>query len=356
MSKSLKVLLLSVFFSFLWGLWWSLRDYMPPIIQSETRLLKVLSVHGIFSPQLIQMAEDNKFLLKINTKTNSYDLLREILSPQTTYDLVIFPSTIGDSIVPSNYFQQAFSEQMYDELSISIDFRSLDFDSENKYTIPLLWGVYAWTFKGEVQGFSLAKEVESGQAKHLYVYPRPASVYSVMQKLYPQSHSFVQTNNREELKAIFTTLSQKIRLRTASLPSDISEQDLIQIKHTEKEAMTTLGLKVSLPIEKADLDVIIAAVGKDSQVKKDVHEFIKLLFRKSSVEEMTVSSGFATVKVSDTLSLPEVFKAEAIRTLPISRIQLISHHEAYEPLFTEFLRKSFPKVLDDETKKGNFAE
>lgn len=352
MVRTLKVIIMVVVFSFLWGLWWATKDKNPLLQPSPPEVVNVLAPENLISADLVQLLSKRGLQVNLVTRSDDYELLREILSPSMPYDVMLFPSTLTDSLQLSNYFTESFSEKAFDELKISIDFRSLNFDSENRFLVPLLWVVYGWALKEKDPDFSLKAVIQQKDSGKLAALPNAASLYGLLQKLSPEAHSFFQTSNEDELNSVLTRFQKHVVLRKTENPPWEQQGHTVQVHHTLSPELSLQGWHFALPMEKADLVLMLFGIHKNSVKTAAAKKLLSLLFENKLVKELVTTTSWATVKshASTKDMLPEVFQSNYIRSLPISRLNILSYHEAFEPLFTEFLKKGYSEVLNESPK------
>lgn len=350
MARTLKVIALAVLFSFLWGVWWATKDKNPLLQPEAAESISVLAPADIFSQNLLDIFRSKGLIVELTVQQDSYNLLREILSPVRNYDVIVFPSTLTDSLQFSNYFSEHFGEKKFDELGVSIDFRSLNFDSENRFLTPLLWVVYGWAIKKADPDFSLLVYAKDDKDKKLAAIPSPELLYGLLQKLSPEAHSYFQTSNEEELTSVLNSFKKKVELKPA-YPEEWKNFSAVQVPHTSLQELELQGYTFALPLEKADLVLLLAAFNKKSSKQALGDQFLKILFENKSVKELVAQSQMASVKSherTETL-FADVFQSNYIRSLPISRLGLLSYHEAFEPLFTQFLKENYSAALREKS-------
>lgn len=352
MVRTFKIFLLAVVFSFLWGLWWATKDKIAFLQPAPPESISVLTPEGFLNSELLSLTEAEGLKLDVTTRPDDYDLLREILSPGRTYDVIIFPSTLTASLQLSNYFAENFSEKRFDDLNVSIDFRSLNFDSENRYLAPLLWIVNGWALKNDDPDFSLRAFLQQNGTSSLAAIPTAANLYGILQKLSPEAHSLFQTSNEEELSSVLSRFKKNIGLREQDVGPWAAGDKTLQVPHTLTPELHSHGFVFSLPMEKADLVLALLGISKTSKNPQQADRFVSLIYENRFMKELVKANQWASTKNHERTKtlFPEVFQSNYIRSLPISRLGLLSYHEAFEPLFTQFLKENYSAVLKERPK------
>lgn len=300
-----------------------------------------------FIPQLLGKLKDGADIsIDLHQADTHFEMLREILSHEQQYDVFLFSSFLLDSVISQHYFHEVSSFGIKNLDQISIDFRNLDFDPDNHYLVPILWGVNGWLVPPEDadKEFSLAKAVYSS-SQTLQVLPDPAELYMLMKALRPAVQMFVQTGADQELAKELAPLKSSIHV--LQLEEKSSPKSFMEITNGELTPDILKNFSFRLPEEKGHLWLMLAAVAKNSKNASEAAEFIDALLAPQYSKLMATTAHMATTVAAldgDT-ELPLQKKANFIRALPISRIQLESHHEAFEPVFTGYLKNAYPSFF-----------
>lgn len=335
MRRYLYVVLLTVFFSFLWGVWWG---FTPPeegytwLNKSES--IKVLAPNGVLSKSFINdFAQQENINIELTEMGSAISMLRELLSYDKKYDVVLFSSFLSDSIILDHYFSELKEDQLDIQTQVSVDFLQLNFDPNNKYSVPLLWGVNGWLVpkKLDTPSFSLKSQDK------LLVLDEPAELFGLSTKLMPIVRSWVETGETSKLMENKTFFS-KFNFNSG-------------IRQISSGALTDELLKdhvFRLAQERSHLWIMHASVSKSSSNKKLAEEWLRLVLLPKWSERLSNEAAAATVnkRLDSSDNLPAYRKASYIRRLPLNKIELFSSHEAYEPIFMSILQKIHPSVFN----------
>src|SRR5690606_4687283 len=98
---------------------------------------------------------------------------------------------------------------------ISIDFRALDYDPDEKFLVPITWGLNGFvinTKTTENLSESLSDILSYGDAKkRVSVLPYPEELLAMAAKIKPIIRTWVETGNETELKKEIRSIRQIIR-------------------------------------------------------------------------------------------------------------------------------------------------
>lgn len=349
MRRTIYVLSLAALISFLIGLWYELgRNGHSPLRNRKAITLQVLAPAGVFPLEFRkELKVEENIDLQITEPANTKALLTEILKTNSPYQLVVFPSYLSDSLTYSEYFLPLNDVLGATELSelvsqISVDFLSLGKDPDNAYTVPLLWGVNGWLLPEGMHDDRLSLEDVMGrvaEAKNtLYLLPDPTEIFGVLTKIKPSVRAWVGTGQGEELAKETLSLQSRIKFyRHGELPTTgIRQISSGELDKTNRE-------KFRLAEEKSHLWIQYMALKRGAPVPAKVLDVLSTLYTAEWSEKLALQSHMAHCgrALNGSKTVSENLKSAYIRQLPISRIELISNHEAYEPLFLNYLKAQY---------------
>lgn len=131
---------LFVFF-FVIGLLWGKFFYYneenrQALFTSDTMIL--LAEDGFMPSDVLEsFSLENNSPLQIVTYKSKADLLSKLKNGQ--FDLVAFKSFYAQDVMP--FLSKISYKEIKNKESISIDFKNLKYDPENKHSVPLFWGI-----------------------------------------------------------------------------------------------------------------------------------------------------------------------------------------------------------------------
>lgn len=347
MRRTIYVLSLAAIISFLVGLWYELgRSGRSPLKHRSAIDVTVLAPKGVFPAAFIErLKTSEKINIVLTEKPTTKALLNEILRTGTEYQVVVFPSYLSDSLSYSEYFLplndvlgskglRAATQQ------ISVDFLSLGKDPDNAYTLPLLWGVNGWLLPQgmEVDRINLEDLVTKLDSNSmLNLLPDPIEFFGVMTKVRPALRTWIGTGNREEFQKDVAPLQSRIKvIDTGSKSSGLQQISSGQLDKVSRD-------RFRLADEKSHLWVQYLALKRGSQPPDKILEVIETLYSMTWTKDLSETAQMAhcSRSINGVKGVIENLKPSYIRQLPISRIELISAHEAYEPLFLNYLRGQY---------------
>lgn len=353
--RYLKILFFAVFLSFVWGLWWGYyQDYKARPESWAKGELRVLAEAGRFDPEFVEkFSRSEKIILRVTEKATPQELLRELLSHHREYDLVQFTSFLADSFHLESLLEEIDINRLRNAKNISIDFKSLSFDSENRFVIPLFWGVNGFVFDSQKipEPDSLADLLnQSSVRSKVALMPSAVELYTLAIHFRPIIKTWVNTGNHggvnQELKAVKEKLGP-IRLRPFE---ELKKKDLYMAQISNGEAAEFLqnnpDFKYFVPVERANLWVGVIGITRESKKKKMAEQAINRLISDEWSAHFVKSARVATVLTSlnESKQLLPLQKAQFLREIRLSRFQLFYDREIYEPLWSASIKEVVPEV------------
>src|SRR5690606_3916695 len=258
------------------------------------------------------------------------------------YDLIQIPSFAGRSFLLDSAFLPIEKNKLSRWNDISVDFRSLDYDPNDHYLLPLTWGLNGFVVDAR-DSESVAESLDeilsvSGDKKHkISVLPEPSEIFALMVKLRPVVRTFVETGNESELKKEIREIKPLLRdfdndprkllesgdFRAAQAPNGLVAGWLNE----------NTGFRYVLPKEKASLwvrSIGIATGARDVALSRRI---LNHLLDPVVAEELVRTNEQATTLTTvDEKKLPPLQRAQFIRMVPLSRVELLMSSDALEPL------------------------
>ena len=349
MKKYLKILFLAVLFSFIWGAWWgffNLEKRTPRFKKGPE--IRLLARQGFFPPSFLEDFHSVYQVQIVLTEKNSEsEILREALSNNQSYDLIQVDSFIAKSFILENVFFPLELDEITHFKDISIDFKNFDFDPDNKYLLPVSWGLNG--FLVNTNRVTLVKESlnELMDAKAKFsIIESPVEIYNLAIKLKPIIKNWVETGQSEELhkdikeiRSRFTHLSNDPRAKFQDGSLDVAQ---IASGKAAKIIDADSHWRFVLPREGSTLWVGLLGISRGARDVEFTHQVLnRLLSSKSNRNLIEMSEQSSVLESLNTSDLPSLQKAEYIRHVPLSRVELFINHEAFEPIWSQALRKEW---------------
>lgn len=285
----------TVFFSFTFGLTWSIF-LKKPDHQTHAHSLALLLPHNM---------EDLGFSKSLTTHSNimvtplvyrSFEELESLLEKRSA-DAVIVPSATASRLIDTQLIPR-LPKTLSNLLSfIHVDFKSLGFDPDNNFTIPLFWGV---------NGMASAEDGDETV--------RISRIDDFVQK-----HFLDQTNQKNSALK-FHNLSRE------SLTNVKSTHNLIQLPASFFPLFESLPSKnnkrwtFSIPESEGDFWILSLGV-LDEQKTPATEALMEFLFTEkflsTFLREQPLGVTYLTLK-----NLPDNQHPQFLRTLPLKRIQI----------------------------------
>ncbi len=212
MKKNIQVVLLAVFFSFIWGVWWSYYK----LEKSEPRYknsaeIRLLAAKGIFTEDFIKYFLRKKSIRLILTeKASEGEVLREALSRSADYDLIALSSFVSKSFIVDNVFTPLDLDDIPHFNNVSVDFKNLDFDLDNQYFAAISWGLNGFIINAKKISLTHETLDEIINTKGQFsILASPIELFNLSTKLKPIIRTWVETGQSDELKKELKWLKNK---------------------------------------------------------------------------------------------------------------------------------------------------
>lgn len=349
MNKYLRILFFAVLFSFVWGAWWAIYNLekSEPLYKSGP-VIRLLAIHGVFSRRFLEEFQKNNYVqLTITEKDSELEVLREALSKNTEYDLIQINSFISKSFMLENVFVPLENERLPQLQDISVDFKNLDFDPDNKYLAPLSWGLNGFLVNTKQVSLSAEtlNEILDLKAKFTFL-SSPIELFSLAVKLKPIVKTWVETGQKTELQKDLKEIRARIGVLSGSPLEKIRDGTLQVAQATNGQAAKLIAqdssYKFILPKERATLWLSLIGVSRGAADLKFTHHVLNQLLDAATNRQLVESNDQASVLNSlNSSDLPDLQKASFIRQVPLSRVDLFINHEALEQTWLEAIRKEW---------------
>ncbi len=356
---------MAVFMSFVWGLWWGFYQDVKTRPYSWGRgEIRVLAEEGHFTQGFIdRFSRAEKIILKVTTKATPQELLRELLSHHQDYDLIQFSSFLADSFILENVFDEVHDDDINNFSNISVDFKNLGFDPENRFVIPLFWGVngYVYNSKEIKEPDSIIELMANEKVRPKVSFlPSPVELYSIATHLKPIVKTWVNTGNQDgvnqELKTVKNAIAQFEGAPFESLKSGKLVVSQVANGDAAKFLSENPDFKYFVPEERANLWVAVIGISRDSKNKKLAEDAIGRMLSNKWNQYLVKTANRATVlsSLNSSKDILPLQKSQFVREIRLSRFELFYDRETYEPVWNAAIKSVFPDLW--KLLKPNTAE
>ena len=345
-----KTLFIAILLSFIWGLWWGFyRHYRERPENWSGAEIQVLAFDKIFTEEVIKkLAIEEGIDLRVTHISHPQNFLQQMLTSGADYDLIQVNSFLAGSFLIENVFEPLDWEMIPNKQNISIDFQNLSYDPNSQFFLPLFWGVNGFLYDSSVLSSFESLEKLTPQ---LVLSPSAVEAYTYATRLRPIIKNWLVTGNEEGLKEDLKEISNQWPEFSSSGVQQLVEQKKVAVQITNGRAAEFLKkhhhLRYGLPVEKANLWVGMIGISKDSQNKKIAHQVLNQLLNPKWALEIIKSNQEATVNtlLDNSDSIAPQQKSNFIRELRLSRFELFYDNEAFEPLWSRYLKEFLPQVF-----------
>lgn len=349
MPRYLKILIVAVMFSFIWGTWWGFLKNNKNVHKMFNKgSIRLLAKKDFFPADWIKSIEKSENIeIHLTEKDSDGDLLREMISHFSEYDVMQFSSFMARSFIFSNIFQKLDQERIPRMKNISVDFIHLDYDSANDFVLPLTWGLSGFLIHSKKLSLTdeTLKELIGVQSK-LAVINSPVEIFNLALKLKPILKTWVETGQLNEL----ANLAKELRSTLTPVPSDYREKiyagDFSSVQMYSGQAARWVGgesqYRFMLPQDRGVLWLALLGVSRAAKNPTAANDFIQMALKEKHSESLVKKTEQATVlQTLNSSDLLLMQKAEFLRKVPLSRVELYIDHEALDPVWSQVYKKEW---------------
>lgn len=349
MNKYLKILSLAIIFSFIWGAWWGFYSFERERPENKKGpLVRWLGLKGVMPAAFVdEFSIKNELQLHVTEMGTEAELLREALTHSENYDIIQISSFVSKSFLVENVFAPLKVDAISNFNNVSIDFKSLDFDLDNKFLLPLTWGLNGFLINSKE--VSLNTESLSEIAKpnvKLALLRSPVELFNLAIKFKPIIKTWVETGQNEELKKSLRELKSVMSYWPADATSLFKDGKLNIIQTTNGEAAALVGsgspYRFVLPLERATLWINLMGVSVGARDIPFAHHVMNLLLQSENNKRLVeINKHSSVVNTSNDSNLPLLQQAQFIRKVPLSRVELFINREAIEPIWQQAIQNEW---------------
>lgn len=293
MKSIFRISLFTVFFSFLFGFYWSY------FLDGGSRNFKKENLN-ILIPKFISHSNlDSKvisttnFNIRIHLYSNYENLNQLLAKPQ--FHGVIVPSFLIKKMIGNKLLHPIPEKMRFLLNSVTVDFKDLEFDPSNTYTLPLFWGVDGIYSKA-------TDDNKNNDTTYFLNYFGHISKKAV-------------SNKNEKIKTFYLT----------QLPQLLKNKEFnsFQAPYSFKSRLKDQVESLSVSQERDQLWVYSFAIPKYHLTANKTTQWLNQLIKhswSSVIEETQLSSTLD----SNTSNLPNILRPQGIRSLELSKIGLKS--------------------------------
>jgi len=286
--------------------------------------------------------------LLLTEESSEVDLLREALSHYQNYDVIELPSYVLKSFLLDNVLAPLTTADIPELSKVSIDFRHLDFDPDDRFLVPVTWGLTGFVVNTKTANWpdeSLETLMTNHAAAKVSLLDSPVEVMNVIAKIKPIVKSWVETGQTEELGKEVRDFRHQIHSFSGDPRPQLINGDL-QMAQVQQGRVAKLishdpSFKFVLPKERGILWIQFLAISRGVRDPVLAHEVLNTLLKANVNKSLVESNETATVLNSlNDSDLPELQKAKYVRAVPLSRVELYVNHEALEPMWLGVFRQN----------------
>jgi spermidine/putrescine transport system substrate-binding protein len=349
MNKYLKILSLAIIFSFIWGAWWGFYSYEQERPDNKKGpLVRWLGLKGVMPVQFVEeFSIKNELQLHVTEMSTEAELLREALTHTENYDIIQISTFVSKSFLVENVFAPLNMDTVSNFKDVSVDFKSLDFDLDNKFLLPLTWGLNGFV----VNAKEISLNTESiNELMHpsskLALIRSPVELFNLAIKFKPIIKTWVETGQNEELKKSLRELKSTMSHWPSDAIALLKEGKLNVVQTTNGEAAFLVGpgsqYRFVLPLERATLWINLIGVSVGARDIPFAHHVMNLLLQADTNKRLVeINKHSSVVNSSNESNLPLLQQAQFIRKVPLSRVELFINREAIEPIWQQAIQNEW---------------
>jgi spermidine/putrescine transport system substrate-binding protein len=354
-NRYAKILALVVVFSFMWGGWWGFyRQERNQPSANYKESVRILALRNFLPPEFIHdFQKSTRVRLHVTEKDSDIELLREALSRNQDYDLIQITSFIAKSFIIDNVLVPTASEDgasLVANLShVSIDFKGMDYDPENKHLLPITWGLNGFLINTQKYTSTTDTLQDLLSAKTASVLDSPVELFSMVTKLKPIIKNWVETGQIEELHRDLSEMRSQLKKFATDPRVEIQSGALDVAQVANGQVAKILANKDShfrfvLPKDRATMWITYLGVSRGVRdIDTTLYVLNQFLQPKISERLVSLNEQATVLETLNASALPALQKASYVRDVPLSRVELFINHEALEPTWNDALQKDLFK-------------
>lgn len=284
-------------------------------------VLNIYNYGDYIAPDILGIfRKETGIKLNYDTFAVSEDAYTKIKNSGVDYDLLIISDYMIERMIKENLVSEIDFNQLENYSFIDERFRYLEFDPENKYSVPYMWGTVGIMFnKKFINKTSLSWNIlwDEKYKNQIFMYDNPRDTIGVALKRLGYS---INTRDEKKLNQVKNILVEQKKIVQAYLSDAIKDK---MINNEGILAVAYSGDALFCQNQNKDLDYVIPDEGsnlwfdsivilKDARNKDAAHKFINFLCRPDIALLNTDYIGHSTPNKSAFDRLPDHIKNSKI--------------------------------------------
>ena len=355
MKRHLPLILFVAPISFILGSWWGLyREEQKKLHHFQNNTLNIYSLKGTFSPQFFKDFEGDHQIQIHNKEFSSENSLTESSYQKSShFDVIILPSYKAKAILETQALKNSHFQDSENFKQIHADFRGLPFDENNDVFLPLSWGINGFLAKKNVltgENFSLKSLLSSKGTTPTHLDTSPFELLQNSEKAGLLSINWIKTEKKDLLLQSLKNLFQRIHLSQQRAETLLFNNLVAVAQLPHGRAAHFLNqhpdqFEFLIPIEKSTLWLRLFAIHKRTEHFKEAKNLASYILEKQRYQQFLNFNKEASVITFAENDLLQRLQPHYLRSLELSRIQLVTESFEGQEIWTEALKESAPSLF-----------
>lgn len=355
MKHSLKVLVLAVPLSFFFGSWWGFYKVRKEASagRAPTQEIHLLTQKGFLPQDIVaELSAACGAKIKVTEANSDLALVNEAFSNIQNYDVLEVSSAQAVFLEEAHKLLTLNREKITAWPTISVDFKNLEYDPDNRFVVPIEWGVDGQIYKKRYlpqKPSSLAQLLNDQRlAKKISLKPSSVEIFSLLRRLGFDLDQWLRDGQTDAIVAQLKKLASTVLFSRKPLTTQLASDSIWVIQAPLAKALPLIHGQSSLgyffPQEKATLWVKTLAISAKAPHRRTAYQIINYLLKPKVAARMAQETQTATTLTRVEGLNPEL-QASYLRQLPLSRVELVVHHLAFQPLWNTLLKQALPELF-----------
>lgn len=282
------------------------------------------------------------------------DFLRQVANSNGKIDVICVSSFLVKSLVRSRWLKSVDYASLPNMKLISVDFSSLPYDPEGRYTVPLFWNLYGFFGKGETPGRTSWKQ--TWESKKVTLWGEELNLLNLMNVLKLNQEAERNGEAQDQSEALLASTFKKFSRGTidffkpqgAAISAEAMVNGVDWIQLPLSRVARLLGndspYHFWLPEEGAAIEVGVLGIGERATQPELAKALInELINTPHAIQTHTqLNMGVVHSSMSGLGSIAKLQKPEAIREFPLTQFSFpdldVQDLPRFQKIFDESIR------------------
>ncbi len=331
---------LLVLFCFLFGALWGF--YRNAVKQTSPLQghLNLLVIENTIPDDVIEAFQaESRIQTKVTYVKNEIECLNTLDLNAEQFDLVTLMSHQISRLTNIGKLTPLQHELISNEQYISIDFKHPPYDSDSKYTIPLIWGINGYVLnKEKVEGHidSLNDIFQNKYKKKIYIHNSPLDVFTNLFGRNKITWNTVFQSNIADIQSAVKDLKEYVREPVSDIKEQLLSGDVWIAQVDSGVASDFISnntkFKYLIPNEGATLWALSLAIHAGTENTREAHAFLNYVLKKEiSYDIARISKRAVTNVLVEQTRLHPNLKPSFLRNISVHNLRYFEDMTSVDP-------------------------